>query len=119
MYLAVADRNPSDRREFVRLSVQCRARIVIGPRHYAGYLHDISAAGAKLRTITPIGKLGIVLLRLPDLPPLKCKLRWTDSHNAGVRFETPLASAVLSDWARNRNIGRRHKAVVAELELAL
>jgi hypothetical protein len=36
---------------------------VIGSRHYAGYLHNISRGGAKLRTITPIRKVGAVLLR--------------------------------------------------------
>ena len=41
------------RREFPRLQIDCRARIRIGNRQYAGYLH-ISQGGAKLRTITPI-----------------------------------------------------------------
>jgi hypothetical protein len=92
------------RREFARVDIQCRARIVIGNRHYAGYLHNISRGGAKLRTISPIGKLGNILLRLPDLPPLRCRLRWSDSYNAGVAFELPLPAADLAKWTRNRSV---------------
>ena len=91
------------RRRFQRHEIQCRARICIGTRHYAGYLHNISRGGAKLRTITPIRRLGHVLLRLPDLPPLKCRLAWADSYNAGVSFEVQLTRSQLSEWARSRS----------------
>lgn len=81
IYLAelqvIAEEEPG--RRFPRHEIQCRARIRIGTRHYAGYIHNISRGGAKLRTITPIRKLGRVVLRLPDLPPLQCRLRWTDA----------------------------------------
>jgi PilZ domain-containing protein len=76
---------------------------MIGTRHYAGYLHNISQGGAKLRTITPIRKLGSVLLRLPDLPPLRCTLRWTDAYNAGVAFELAISHADLAEWAKSRS----------------
>ena len=92
----------AQRRRFPRFEVQCRARIIIGTRHYAGYLHNISRGGARLRTITPIRKLGCVLLRLPDLRPLQCQLQWTDSFHAGVSFELPLSRSELSAWARGR-----------------
>lgn len=91
------------RREFPRFQILCRARIRIGNRQYAGYLHNISQGGAKLRTLTPIRRLGNVILRLPDLPALRCQLRWTDSYNAGVSFELSLAPQMLSDWARTRS----------------
>lgn len=91
------------RRQFPRQQVECRARICIGTRHYAGYLHNISQGGAKLRTITPIRKLGRVLLRLPDLPPIRCSVAWTDSYNAGVAFELPLAATQLRSWLRTRS----------------
>jgi len=92
----------AQRRRFPRFEVQCRARIIIGTRHYAGYLHNISRGGARLRTISPIRKLGCVLLRLPDLRPLQCRLRWTDSYHAGVSFELPLSRSELSGWAASR-----------------
>jgi hypothetical protein len=98
---AVAERPPK-RRRFPRHAVQCRARIHIGACHYAGYLQNISQAGAKLRTITPIRKPGPVLLRLPDLPPLRCQLRWTDAYNAGVSFELGLTRAQLVEWLDSR-----------------
>lgn len=88
---------PTQRRKFPRFDVQCRARIHIGMRHYAGYLHNIGQGGAKLRTISPIRKPGKVILRLPDLPPLSCELRWTDSYNAGVAFEVSLPRKILSE----------------------
>jgi len=85
------------------MQILCRARIRIGNRQYAGYLHNISQGGAKLRTITPIGRLGHVILRLPDLPPLKCTLRWTNAYNAGVSFELPLTKLQLMEWTEARS----------------
>lgn len=92
-----------DRRTFRRCEVQCRARIVIGTRHYAGYLHNISRGGARLRTISPIGRIGTVLLNLPDLPPIRCRLQWSDSYNAGVAFELLLPDGMIADWLRSRS----------------
>ena len=90
------------RRKFQRLPIQCRARIRIGTRQYAGYIQNISRGGARLRTITPIRKLDTVTLRLPDLPPLRCRLCWNDSYHAGVMFELPLSAADFRAWAKTR-----------------
>lgn len=108
----------SQRREFPRYEVQCRARIRIGDRQYAGYIHNISQGGARLRTITPIRRIGSVILRMPDLPPLRCKLRWTDSYNAGVAFELRLPEAELQRWAeaRSRVLAHPSLAELAEIE---
>ncbi|WP_407822139.1 PilZ domain-containing protein [Sphingomonas arvum] len=92
-----------NRRKLKRLDLQCRARIVIGTRHHAGYLSDISPGGAKLRTITPIARPGTVLLRLPDLPVLRCSLRWHDGYNAGVAFERSLEEGEFHAWLRTRS----------------
>jgi len=75
---------------------------VIGKRQYAGYIQDVSEGGARLRTVTSIRKLGKVMLRLPDLPPLKCRLSWTDAYHAGVAFERRLTKAELREWVQNR-----------------
>ena len=90
------------RRRFPRYAVQCRARILIGRRQYAGYIHNISEGAAMLRTVSSIRKLGNVVLRLPDLPPLKCRLRWTDAYNAGVVFDLRLTKAELCRWVASR-----------------
>jgi hypothetical protein len=90
------------RRQYARQEVQCRARIRIGSRQYAGYIHNISRGGAKLRTITPIRRLGAVILRLPDLQPLRCRLCWSDSFHAGVMFERALPSRELRRWVQSR-----------------
>lgn len=123
MYLPesqAGDETPGQRRRLPRYEVQCRARIQIGTRQYAGYLHDISQAGAKLRTITPIRRPGRVILRLPDLPLLRCQLRWTDAYNAGVSFELALSRAEFSRWAKGRSriSGQNHlpERDIVELE---
>jgi hypothetical protein len=90
------------RRRFARFAVQCRARILIGNRHYAGYIHNISEGGAKLRTVSSIRKLGNVTLRLPNMPPLKCRLSWSDAYHAGVAFECRLTRAELRQWVEGR-----------------
>lgn len=91
------------RRECPRYGLQCRANIRIGTRHYAGYIHNISQGGAKLRTISSIGRPGDVILKLPDLPPLRCQLRWTDRHNAGVSFDRKLTKIALRRWVDGRS----------------
>ena len=93
----------AQRRKFPRYEVQCRARIRIGARHYAGYIDNISVAGARLRTISPIRRLGDVVLRLPDLPTMQCKLRWTDAYHAGVSFSCTLSLQELAHWAQSRS----------------
>ena len=95
-------RSVRQRRRFPRYAVQCRARIIIGKRQYAGYIQDVSEGGARLRTVTSIRKLGKVLLRLPDLPPLSCRLSWTDAYHAGVVFDRRLTTAQLRQWVQNR-----------------
>ena len=107
------------RRRFARYDVQCRARIMIGTRHYAGYIDNISIGGARLRTISRIGRLGDVVLRLPDLPALRCKLRWTDAYHAGVSFSSSLSLHELTHWAQSRSgslADQIARSEVAELE---
>ena len=118
MYLSDSIARPQrvrQRRQFARLEVQCRARIRIGTRQYAGYIHNISQGGAKLRTLSPIRKLGKVILRLPDLPPLRCQLRWTDPYNAGVAFELRLPREELLRWARERSSAGPDTILEAEI----
>ncbi len=122
MYVAdsqtVEDAKPQ-RRRAVRHEVQCRARIRIGTRQYAGYIHNISEGGAKLRTITPIHRVGRVILRLPDLPPLRCELCWKDSYNAGVAFELKLPRGELSRWLLSRSLGDGAPSLAEFAELDL
>ena len=118
MYLSdsiVRPQRVRQRRQFARLEVQCPARIRIGTRQYAGYIHNISQGGAKLTTLSPIRKLGKVILRLPDLPPLRCQLRWTDPYNAGVAFELRLPLEELLRWARERSSAGVDSILEAEI----
>lgn len=52
--------------------------------------------------MTPIRKPGSVLLRLPDLPPLQCELRWSNACDAGVAFTVVLSEVALDHWIRSR-----------------
>ena len=107
----------ANRRSYHRHVVECRARIVIGTRHYAGYLHNISRGGARLRTISPIGRIGRVLVRLPDLAPLRCRLQWSDSYNAGVAFDLVLSDDLIRGWLRSRS-GTAFDCDIAQLDEA-
>lgn len=98
-------------RECPRLRVSCPARIRIGKRQYFGYLENISQTGAKLRTVTPIRKTGAVIIRLPDLPPLKCELRWNGPNDAGVAFEIALSQPQLRRWAESRQTSEHRRAL--------
>ena len=53
-------------------------------------------------TYTPIQDAGKVIVRIPDLPPLKGELRWSDGTAAGMAFCLRLSSEQLSEWARTR-----------------
>lgn len=91
-----------DQRQSARLPIKCRARIQIGNRHYSGYVENISEGGAKLTTFTLIRPTGNVVLRLPDLPLLKGKLRWVNGTFAGMAFCLTLSPEQLSEWVGNR-----------------
>ena len=62
----------------------------------------VHCAGAQLQTLTPICRLGSVLLRLPDLRALQSTLQWSSSHKAGVSFELPLSVEEFSAWVDGR-----------------
>lgn len=114
--------NLPQRRQFDRMEVRCRARIRIGTRHYIGYLENISEAGAKIVTLTPIRNSGEVLLRIPDLPPLRGQVRWADVVDAGICFHLPLPEQQLRQWARGRlsfgNVQRtRGPAIVSAMNV--
>lgn len=90
------------RRKSPRLNLRCRARIRIGKREYGGYIENISAGGARIRTLTPIRDFGPVRLILPDLPAMRGDIRWIEPHGAGVCFEISVCASVLKEWARSR-----------------
>lgn len=93
---------PTQRRRFERLEIRCRARIHIGNRHYAGYIHNISEGGVKLTTLTPIRDSGEVFLSLPDLPPLRGQLCWAEVVDGGVSFHSSFPPELILKWARGR-----------------
>lgn len=100
-----------------RFDLECRARILIGRRHYAGYIHNISAVSARLRTISLIRRPGTVTLTLPDLPVILCELRWSDGYNAGVEFNEPINDRAFVEWILGRSRSPRFKSsdLVADL----
>ena len=89
-------------REYTRIPIRCRARIQIGNRHYTGYVENLSEGGAKLATFTPIRSTGKVLLRMPDLPPLRGHLCWADGTAGGMAFCRNLSADEVAEWTQNR-----------------
>jgi hypothetical protein len=104
-----------ERRQLARLDLRCSARIVIKTRQYSGWIDDISRGVARFQTLTPISRVGAVLLTLPDLRPLRCKLHWNGSHNAGVSFVLPLSSEEFSGWLLSR---AEYSPIVQRLQMA-
>ena len=105
-FLGYKQLGSGDLRQSVRLPVRCLARIQIGNRQYAGYLHNLSEGGAKITTFTPVQGAGNVLLRLPDLPHFRGHLRWIEGTTAGVAFSLRFSPEQLAEWAQAR-LGRR------------
>lgn len=117
MRAASLDRPGSDRRDCPRRNFRCRARIRIGKREYAGYVEDISNAGARIRTLSPIRGTGPVCLIIPDLPPIRGHIRWTEPRGGGVCFSMSVSGPVLAEWARSRVAGadlRSHESVAGQ-----
>ena len=96
----------TERRAFTRHMVRAHARLRIGNRQYAAFLVNISRGGAKISTVTPIQDHGDVSLRLPDLLPIRGKLRWNSATEGGVIFCLPLLPDQLADWVDSRRATR-------------
>src|SRR5690348_9280913 len=86
-----------------RTRVSMPASIVTMSAYRFGELADISQSGAKLRgePLPPKGCIG--LLRVGGLEVL-CRVIWAKDDQCGVRFEEPVAPALLKQIERDGTI---------------
>jgi len=93
---------PTKRRSSPRVKAVARLVVRTEGRIYAGSLIDISTSGAQVRTFTP-AKLGpSAVLTLPDFPPMKAYVQWTNETHVGFSFDRQLPVELLSDWLAGR-----------------
>lgn len=92
----------SEQRRHPRFAVRCPVRLLVGKRQYAGYLQNLSQSGARIATLSSLRDTGAVVLRAPDLPPLRGRLCWSDGHGGGVSFHLNIEREMLATWAANR-----------------
>jgi hypothetical protein len=95
------------RRTSPRVNTESLATLRTCGRAYRVNLTDISTTGAKLQTRERLPPSGSAVLVLPDMPPLSAFIRWSDDHDLGLSFSSPLPLEVISRWL----IGRRHVSV--------
>lgn len=93
---------PTKRRSSPRVKTAARLVLRTNGRIYAAILCDISASGAQVRTFKP-AKLGpAAVLTLPDLPPVKAYVKWTNDTHVGLSFAKQLPVELLADWLAGR-----------------
>ena len=85
-------------RSLPRINVTCRGRLKMGPRSYSVVLHDISQAGAKVQTQTPIVDGGDLVLTLPDLAQVAGVVRWVGGNEVGISFNECIPFELLARW---------------------
>lgn len=85
-------------RSLPRIQVTCRGRLKMGPRSYSVVLNDISQAGAKVQTHTPIVDGGDLVLTLPDLAQVAGIVRWVGGTDVGISFNECIPFEVLARW---------------------
>ena len=90
------------RRSTPRVSASARLLLRTGGKTYSAELRDISASGARVRTMKPVSADHSVTLDLPDLPRLKAYVRWADETELGVVFDTPIPIQIIAEWLDGR-----------------
>ena len=90
------------RRSMPRVKATSYAVLRVGGRMVAAVLRDISSMGARITTSRSLEVGALAIIRLPDLPELKARVRWTECSETGLVFETPLPMQILAEWIEGR-----------------
>lgn len=93
---------PMTRRESPRVRTVAQVLLRTARRSYPAVLRDISAMGARVRTLRPIRTGPSIVLNLPDFPPIVAFVRWSDDLDIGLAFEVPLPIQVIAAWLDDR-----------------
>lgn len=98
--------NPSSgkhrRRAAPRVAARSPGVLRTGGKTFPVRLWNISPSGARLDVATSPAIQGFAVLQLPDMPPLRCHLRWTAANSVGVSFVTTLSLEAIANWLRTR-----------------
>lgn len=89
---------PNRRRAFPRVTIEATALLRIHGRPHAASVSDISSIGARIRTQATISAGDRALVELVDLPSIAAYVRWADSGEAGLAFETPIPMQIIAHW---------------------
>lgn len=92
-----------ERRSSPRLEIDCRATLRVNARFYYGRARDISAGGARFATSQSLKRPGPAVLMLPDLPPLRSEIRWTQGNEFGLAFDEIIPAEALERWVADRS----------------
>lgn len=93
---------PAGRRATPRAKATSCAAVHVGKRVKQAVLRDISCMGARIATSRPLESGALACIRVPDLPEIKARGRWSERSEAGLAFETPLAIGLISQWLDGR-----------------
>jgi len=101
--LRVAEAAPAQcRRSSPRVQAGARATLRTGGRTLPAELCDISAIGTKLKTRRVPSRGMAAILMLPDLPPIRGFVRWSEGELLGFMFEQPLPVPLIALWVAQR-----------------
>jgi len=93
---------PNRRRAFPRMSVDASALLRTGGRVHRANVRDISSMGARVRADVTLNAGDRLIVELADLPSMKAYVRWVDSDEAGLTFETPIPMQIIACWIEGR-----------------
>jgi len=93
---------PNRRRTTPRVSVQATACLRTGGHIYRAAVCDISSMGVRLKTTSALKPGDRAIVTLSDLPSLEAYVRWSESDEAGLVFETPIPMQIIAGWIDGR-----------------
>lgn len=90
------------RRSTPRVKAAAKVLLRTGGRNYPAELRDVSAMGARVRSLRDVCLGPSVMVTLPDLPTIKAFVRWKDELELGLVFESPLPMQLIAQWMSER-----------------
>jgi hypothetical protein len=93
---------PNRRRAIPRMSVEASALLRTGGRTFRGVVCDISSLGARVRIDSRLAEGDRAVIEFTDLPPINAYVRWSDSEETGLIFETAIPMQIIAHWIEGR-----------------
>ena len=93
---------PNRRRAMPRVAVRASATVRCGGLTQRASVSDISSVGARLETRSPLTPGDKAMITFEDLPTIRAFVRWSDSEESGLAFETPIPMQIIASWIDDR-----------------